>query len=179
MATRFRNINIGKILYEGLRAYYSVNTDGFISILFKFCFALVQPLQAPFDALDIQRTINAIVANCKWEIGQLANVLNYLYDNTLNRIFITQSVPSIVSATTFDYTAILNAGEFGDNPVQLRGFFDKTASSPVIINVPAGTNIASITAVIEQIRIQGIAYQIVEFTPPTPGFPFTLPFTLS
>lgn len=157
----FKNINYGRSLYDGLRAYFSVNSTGHLSILYKLLFCMVQPLQAPFDLLNAQRAINKIVANCKWQIGQLTNVLNYLFDPELSRIFITQSISSIVSATTFEYTAIQNITEFGGgNPVFVRGFQDRSAQTVVTINVPAGTNISEITAIIEQIRIQGIAYQI-------------------
>lgn len=157
----FKNINYGRSLYDGLRAYFSVNSTGQLSILYKLLFCIVQPMQAPFDLLNAQRTVNKIVANCKWQIGQLTNVLNYLFDPGLSRIFITQSISNIVSATTFEYTAIQNISEFGGgNPVFVRGFQDRSAQTSVIINVPPGTNISEITAIIEQIRIQGIAYQI-------------------
>lgn len=162
MAHNFKNINYGRLLYEGLRNYYSVNAAGQVSILFKFLYAIVLPMQAPFDLLDSQRIVNAIVANCKWQIGQLTNVLNYLYDNTLNRIFITQSSAIVISATGFAYLAIQNISGFGGgNPVGVRGFLDQANQSTVIINVPASTNISELTATVEQIRLQGIAYQIV------------------
>lgn len=158
----FKNINYGRSLYDGLRAYFSVNTAGQLSIMYRLLFCIVQPMQAPFDLLNSQRAVNKIVANCKWQIGQLTNVLNYLFDPYLSRIYITQSISNIVSATTFEYPAIQNISDFdGGNPVFARGFFDRSAQTLVTINVPAGTNIGSITAIIEQIRIQGIAYQIV------------------
>lgn len=152
------------MLYEALRNYFSLNTHGEISILYKYCAALIFPLQAPFDAYDIQRRIYEIIANCKWQIGQLTNVLNYLFDPILNRIFLTQSTTISVSAPEFEYTTLLQMQEF-DTPalVQTREFNDRLAGTSVIINVPIGTDIPAITATIEQIKIDGIPYQIIEF----------------
>src|ERR1044072_3249275 len=99
----FKKIHYGRVLYETLRAYYSVNSSGNISQLYKYLLAIIQVMQAPFDGYDIYRTKEAIIANCKWQIGQLTNVLNYLYDNKLKRIFITQSVLTVINDPIFQY----------------------------------------------------------------------------
>jgi hypothetical protein len=157
----FKKISIQTMLYESLRNYYAVNNDGNVSILYKFLAAILQPLQAPFDAYDASRVRSALIAQCKWEMGQLANVLNYLFDSTLNRIFITQTTIDVVSDVTFAYPSTSSDWRFGEGPaVQERVFFDRASQTPVIINIPNTVNMAAITAVIEQIRIQGTFYQI-------------------
>lgn len=160
----FRHIDYGKLLYETLRAYYSVNSSGNISIMYKYLLAILQVLQAPFDGYEIYRTKEAIIANCKWQIGQLTNVLNYLYDPTLSRIFITQSVILPVADPTFAYLPDNFDTVFAEDPeIFERTFTDKAASTLVTINVPIGVNISDLTATVEQIKLTGIPYQIVTF----------------
>lgn len=160
----FRNIDYGKMLYEALRNYYSINSTGELTILYKYMACMVQPLQDPFNAYAAQRTINALIAQCKWQIGQLTNVLNMLYDSTLKRIYITQNRPITTQAVGFPYNAITQARGFGEAAIlQARGFGDTPARSTVIINIPVVIDIPSITATIEQIRLKGIPYEILTF----------------
>jgi hypothetical protein len=164
MGQTFRNINYGRLLYESLRNYFSVNTANQISILYQYCACFLQPLIAPFAAYVAFRNTEALIAQCQWQIGQLTNVLNFLFDSLLQRIFITQSTITIISDPEFAYPAINFDGEFGET-VQIweREFFDPVTVSTVTINVPIGTDISAITAVINQIRIQGIPYLIATF----------------
>jgi hypothetical protein len=161
----FRQIHYGRLLYETLRAYYAVNSAGNISGLYKFLIAIVQVLQEPFDIYDTYRIKEAIIANCKWQIGQLTNVLNFLYDPTLSRIFITQSVVAAISDPIFAYPPIHFDQTFADAPPAIfeRTFADRAATTLVTINVPTGTNISDLTATVEQIKLIGIKYQIVTF----------------
>lgn len=161
----FKDIHYGKLLYETLRAYYSVNSSGNISTFYKYLLAIVQTMQAPFDNYNTYRRKEAVIANCKWQIGQLTNVLNYLYDSTLNRIYITQSVILPVADPTFDYPPVNFDGAFTDSPPAIfeRTFSDRVASTLVTINVPTGTNVSDLTATVEQIKFQGIPYKIIEF----------------
>lgn len=152
------------MLYEALRNYFSLNTAGEISILFKYCSALLFPLQGPFDAYDLVRRAYEIVANCKFQIGQLTNVLNYFYDPLLKRIFIAQATIVVLSAPEFEYTTDVQCMEFEEPATaQAREFGDKTAGQLVSINIPIGIDLAAITATIEQIKVDGIDYQIIEF----------------
>lgn len=165
--TGFRYVDIGKMEYETLRGYYSVNSSGKISVLYKYIACLLAPLQNPFNAFDTQRQIQWLVAQCAWEIGQLTNVLNFLFDPSLKRIFITQSVSDPVSAVTFAYPAITQAFVFNEistasGNLQMR-VFGEVSRSILTINVPVSVNIPAITAIIEQIRLQGIPYRIVIF----------------
>lgn len=160
----FRHINYGKLLYETLRAYYAVNSSGNITVMYKFLLAIVQVLQSPFDEYEIYRTKEAIIANCKWQVGQLTNVLNYLYDPALSRIFITQSAISPIDDPTFAYAPYNFDTVFAEDPeIFERTFSDRVASTLVTINVPVGVNISDLTATVEQIKLTGIPYQIVTF----------------
>ena len=98
-------------------------------------------------------------------MGQLTNVLNYLFDTTANSIYITQISIDIVSVTGFAYNAIQQVGAFGGKAVQVRGFNDRANQTAVIINVPDYVNLSAITAIINQIVIPGIVYEINIFIP--------------
>lgn len=158
---KFRSIDYGKMLLETLRSYYSVNALGKVNNFYKYMACLIQPLIPVFNDYATQRTLNGLIANCYWQIGQATNVLNYLYDNIEKRIFITQSSQNPVSATTFGYTATLQAGIFGEFPAQMRTFDDKADQNIVTIHIPNTVNVGEITATINQLILQGIAYQIV------------------
>lgn len=165
MPNNNRNINYATLLYEALRNYFSINAAGQVSILYKYLAAIIAPLQAPFDAFDIFRKKENIIASCKWQIGQLTNVLNYLFDNPLSRIFITQSVVTPVSDPTFAYPPDNFDMTFADSPPEIFEveFTDKTLQTVVTIHVPVSANLAEITAAVNQIRMQGIPYNIVTF----------------
>src|SRR5579863_2763033 len=164
---KFRTISYGKMLYETLRAYFSVNDQGEMSVLYQICAAIVQPLQDPFDAYHTFRVAASMVANFKWQIGQLTNVLNYFFDTSLQRIFITQSVVNIVSDSTFAYDPITYDDVFENAYlINEREFGDGANKTTVAINVPvsvAGTSLSQITATLEQIRLPGIQYVIQTF----------------
>lgn len=152
------------MLYEAMRNYFAINTSGNVSILYKYLSCFVQPMQGPFDAYAAFRATQALIASCKWQIGQLTNVLNYLFDNVLNRIFITQNTVAVISDPIFNYAPIHFDSDFGTAPPQQfeRIFTDKSNQELVKINVPAAVDLNEITAVIEQIRVSGIPYQIVQ-----------------
>lgn len=159
----FRNINYGKVLYEALRNYFAVNMQGDLTILYKYMAAVVQPLQQPFDAYVLFRTREALIASCKFQIGQLTNVLNFLFDNLLKRIFITQSAVSVIADPIFQYAPVNFDSDFATAPVQYEpNFNDRTNQSLTIINAPLSVDLAELTAVIEQIRLKGIPYKIVQ-----------------
>lgn len=162
--TRFRSIDIGKMLYESLRAYYSVNSKGKVNWLYKYCACLVQPLQGPFTAYEAQRIQNGLIANSKFQIGQLTNVLNYLYDNLLNRIFITQGFFEPTVARNFNEPPILFARNFGETPIAFaRNFGEQSKLIDAIIHVPASANLSQLTATVAQMALEGLRYSIVVF----------------
>lgn len=152
------------MLWDSLGNFFSLNSVLSLSIMYKICAAYVQPLPAPFAAYVAFRNNAWLIAQCKWQIGQATNVLNMLFDLVDQRITITQSSTSPVSLTTFEYPAIgQTGGAFGSPPVlQLRAFGDKAASTIVTINIPAGISLTAITAVVNQIIIPGIPYQIIQ-----------------
>lgn len=166
LPTGMRNIDYGKMLYEALRNYYSVNSSGQVSILFKYCAACVAVMQDPFDTYNTNRQTAWLVAQCAWEIGQLTNVLNFLYDPTLKRIYIDQSVSMTPAAPGFAYVTPVNAPGFAYvSGVGLRGFYNAPFTSALTFWVPAAlTSILSqIAATIAQVAIEGITYQILTY----------------
>lgn len=160
--SNFRSINFTLMLYETLTKFFSLNKVGNASWLYKFCAACVQPLQQPFADFVTFRNKEYLIAQCKFTIGQLTNVLNYLYDPVQNRINITQSIANPVYAMQFAYKPILFASRFGTPAlIFARGFTDRTGQTTAKINVPAGIDLSDLTATVAQIDITGIDYQIV------------------
>lgn len=165
--TNFRHINYSKMLFETLRRYFAVNAAGNMSYPYKYLTCFVAPLAQQFETFEVFRNKENLIASCKWEIGQLTNVLNYLYDIDLKRIYITQSLVSAVSLTMFEYAAIQQAQDFGGSTsLQLREFTDDPNQTIVTIYVPSAiysTVVSDMTATVNQIKIDGIPYQINSF----------------
>ena len=153
--------------FETLRSYFSVNASGQLSILYKFVFSCLYPLQSVFDNYDSFRIKKQIIASCKWQIGQLTNVLNYFFDPTLKRIYINQSEVTVIADPTFDY-----------DPVSFDPVFDETTTifEPVFSGLSSKTNATimvpvsvfstsenEIISVLEQVKMNGIPYQINTF----------------
>lgn len=164
MPYNLRNIDYSRQLYESLRNYYAVNSNGQVSMLYKILYCFLQPLQPGFDAYALFRQREFLIAQCRYIIGQLTNVLNMLYDPTLKRIFITQSTVSQLSAPGFAYTTYVQAQGF-DAPaqVQARGFYDSANRTLTTINVPDATDLNDLIATVEQIRLKGKIYAIQTF----------------
>lgn len=161
---RYRKLEIGKMLYETLRAYYSVNSAGQLSWLYKYCAAILQPLVAPLAEYEIQRVYDGLIANSKFQIGQLTNVLNYLYDQPLNRIFITQGFYSQTVDRNFNEPAILFARNFDETAIAFaRNFGEMGKFEQAVIHVPASDNVSALTATVAQMALEGLSYLIITF----------------
>ena len=173
----FKNITYSKLSYECMRAYHSVNAAGQLSELFKFMLCCVYPLQDQFNQFDLWRRRELLIASCKWQVAQLANVLNMIYipngvsphgiykpngdinpGSTIPNIYIVQ----ISSGYTFapnieDSNSTTFAPNIDDNP---------TAVGVVKIYVPTAIYSVSgdqIVSDIEQIKLSGISYEIIPF----------------
>jgi len=162
------------MLYETLGAYHSTNVHGELSYTYKFCICCLYVLQAPFVNFDVFRIRKKLIANCMWQISQLQNVLNYLYDTTLNRIIISQSIEVYVYAPEIDasessvFAIEIDAGE----SIVLASNIDDTTinSSLVTIHVPNSlyidtAQISLLISEVEQIRLLGVLYRIVSSNP--------------
>jgi hypothetical protein len=126
------------MLFETLRHFFSVTSNSAISVLFTFLTAFVQLFEAPFASFVIFRNKEQLIAQCKWQVGQLANVLNILYDSTLLRIYCTQSSYTNIGLTQFEYPATVFFSDFGTPAtVFLKEFNDKVETSQFTINVPS------------------------------------------
>jgi len=165
----FKTIDYSKMLVETMRAYHSVNAAGQLSYLYKFCLCCLYVLQTPFNNFHIWRLRKRIVAGCLWQMTHVKNVLNYLYDSTLNRIVISQSVPLYIYAPIIDeaestvFAIIIDEGE---TTVYAPNIDDPTLSTSLVtIFVPATlyadpAQMSQLTADIELIKLKGILYQI-------------------
>jgi hypothetical protein len=163
--SKFRSIDYGKMLYETLRNYYSVNAQGKISLLYQYLACLIQPLIAPWDNYENNRLLNGLIADTKWQIGQLTIVLNYLFDPNLKRIYITQASYTNVDDPEFAYPPVNFDDVFADTPLIFEREFDDALGFVMLtFHIPSTVNEAAVTAVIEQIRLQGIQYRIVIFS---------------
>lgn len=149
------------MLYETLTGFFSINEQGQASWLYKFCAACLSVLQNPFNSFVLFRNKEQLIAGCAWQIGQLTNVLNYLYDSIQNRITITQSTVTPEFFWKFAYPPSMFLGSFADAPLTYLFPFGGVAISEVTINVPPGIDLADLTATVAQIVLSGIPYKIV------------------
>ena len=159
---QFKTIRYPWMLVDTLRAYHTVNAAGQLSFMYKFCLCCIYPLQAVFNAFHIWRIHTWLVAGCKWQIGQLQNVLNMIYDSTLNRIVVVQATNDYVLAPNIDDSAYPTA-----NYIQAPNIDDATGGSGLTILVPyniydAPVTMSALTSDIESIRLKGIRYTIKE-----------------
>jgi hypothetical protein len=165
---KFRSISFPTILHESLRDYFSINKAGKLSFLYKFLICILWPLKLAWDNFETYRQKIYLISICGWKLGQLTNVLNYLYDSSNNSIYITQSVIEMVFDPTFTGTTINFDPTFaGITTVFEATFSDSASIIPVIIHIPsslfndAGKK-SDLVATIEKIRILGLKYEIQE-----------------
>ena len=141
--------------YESLRAYFAVNSSGQLSILYKFVISCLFILQLPFNNYDTFRVRKFIIANCKWQIGQLTNVLNYLFGTTLitiNNSDITTINDVVFAETPDNYDLMFGPG----NPINEILFGGLLSRSDITFHVPSGIDQNELISVIEQIKITGL-----------------------
>lgn len=162
---KFRTIDYPKMLYETLRNYFSVNAKGDISLLYKYLACIVQPLILPFDNFESQRLLNGLIADTKWQIGQLTIVLNYLFDPIYKRIYLTQASFTNISDPEFAYPPVNYDDVFANSPMVFeREFNDPLSFNMLTFHIPSSVDEPLFVSIIEQIRLQGIQYQIEVFT---------------
>jgi len=160
----FKSINYRKLLFESLRNFFSVTASGSISTFFKFLTAFVQPLEAPFTTFTSFRNKELLISQCKWQVGQLANVLNILYDSALLRIYCTQSDYQILSAPQFEYPTNTFFSDFGSaSTIFANEFSDKVNVTIFTINVPTTVYSSDLLATVNQIAFDGSNFTINQF----------------
>jgi hypothetical protein len=152
--------------YETLRNYFSVNKAGRLSILYKFLLACLWPLQQQWNTFELWRQKIWLISQCKWQIGQLTNVLNTLYDPISKRIFTTQAEAGYIFAPTIDYESDLFAPTIAVESTEFAPtILDSTLLRETIINIPSiisgdDSVYSDFIATIEKIRILGLLYTI-------------------
>lgn len=172
---QFRVIQYGKLLFEGLRNYFSVNSNGLLSILYRYLLSCIYPMQQPIDDFSVWRTNKKLIAGCYYQIGQLTNLLNFLFDSTQNRIYITQAGAGLLFVPTLNDGNLLADMTFAPtltdgvvlSDMTLAPTFNDTNYSftQAIIWLPSdiyndAAILQQITALVEQVKIQGLFYNI-------------------
>lgn len=167
--SQFKTIDYAMMNFEAVRNFHAVNKAGFLSIEYKYTLSMIWPLQNSFNDFDTWRRAKQIIANCKWTIGQVTNVLNYFFDTDLKRIYISQKrltnlfAPIInYESTTFAPTIANESDSFAPN-INENG----TALAEVSIHVPTSIFtdqliMSQLISVVEQIKITGLYYIIEE-----------------
>lgn len=166
---QFKTIDYSMINYEAVRNFHAVNRAGFLSIEYRYTLACIYPLQDTFNNFDTWRQAKKIIAQCKWTIGQLTNVLNYFFDNVQNRIYISQQRISNVFVPIIAYESDVFVPEISsESTVFAPNINDAgTVLAQVTFHVPSDVYNDSLVMnqliiVIEQIKISGFSYAIVE-----------------
>lgn len=101
----FRKIDIVTYTFRVLRANFSIrntieeNKETVYSLnnLYKFCVCCIYDLQYIFNRYDAYRKKYYMIASCYPIVGQIENVLNYLYDPEQKRIIIDNTSSSYMS----------------------------------------------------------------------------------
>ena len=165
--SNFHSIDYSKMIYSGLRDYFAVNKKGKLSFMYIFLMCVCYPLQQIWNNFEVYRKKTWLISQTKWQVGQLTNLLNYLYDPT-NSISIDQAASNQVYATNINYDPIIWASvitDSGHDPVYLPLIGDNPQLSGVIIHIPAALNnnvslFYDFLATLEKIRPLGIFYTI-------------------
>jgi hypothetical protein len=174
----FRSINYARMLYEALRNYLSVTKvyfvdgtqyGGLLSDLYKYLLSCLYMLQSPWDSFEIWRAEKYIIANCKWQIGQLTNVLNYFFDSIQLRIYITQSRTLNLFAPTIAYESTTYAPTIAYESTTYASMITEATSVIAGVNFHVPSDVfndpiamGQLISVIEQVKITGINYVITE-----------------
>lgn len=166
---KFHSIDFPQILHESLRDYFTINKAGNLSFLYRFLLCVIWPFKLVWDTFETYRAKIWLISQTKWQLGQLTNVLNYLYDSINNSIYITQSVIDFIFAPVFAETTTIFAPVFAETTDFFAPTFsDILAFHPVIIHIPASlladtSSYSDMVATIEKIRILGLSYSIETF----------------
>lgn len=158
-------INYSKFLFESLRAYFAVNASGLLSLLYRYLLSCLYPLQTRFDSYAQWRNTFYLISNCKWQTGQLTNVLNRLFDPINESIYITLLGLSSLQASVYGEVTNAFATVYDEIPAAISPVYGEGLTQYlVVIHVPTNVflNLSNITSVVEQIKISGVNYTFVE-----------------
>jgi hypothetical protein len=178
--TLFKRIEYPYLLFETLRNYFSLNSNGRLSILYRYLYCILHPLQQKFNDFDIIRIRQKIIAGCKWERTQLLNVLNHLFPSNIGTITLSESGTNIkfapdiamgnpATSPASDYTFYspdISMGDTSIPPASDYTYFAPDLSAPYIsiqfltFIVPADVTHNEVRNVIDQINI-GINYNVL------------------
>ena len=163
----FRKIDFSQLLKESLRNFFTVNKAGKLSIMYRFCLAVIYPLQLAWNDFEAYRQKTWLISQCKWQLGQLSNVLNMLYDPINKSIYLTQAEAGAIFAPTIDYNSSIFAPVISDSSAIFAPTIDNISNiKETVINIPntiTGDQRSDLIATIEKIRLLGLKYSINTF----------------
>lgn len=159
---KFKTIRYQRMLIDTLGPDWSFDINGNLTWYYKYCLACLQPLVQPFTDFDTFRQKQWLIGQCNYIIGQLTHLLNHFFDPTLKRITISRSTTNQPSIDDWAYPAKtqLSGGWQDPAKAQARSFTDKPASTISIISVPVGVDVGQVTAIVEELVLAGLKYQI-------------------
>jgi hypothetical protein len=177
----FKSINYSKMLLETLRGF-SINKSGNLSVIYKICISCLYPFQVIWDIFDNQnpelsdmfnsRRILKLIAACEWQIGNVENLLNYLFDPVYKRINIAQTLDVTAKwANNFDDSPGLEnlyVNNFDDSPALDEQYFLNFNSVSILqsiayINIPfddTDPRYTALDSVVNMIRLKGTKYEL-------------------
>ncbi len=167
---KLKYINYPRMIFDSLTDFFSVNSEGNLSFMYRFMTGWLWVFQDYFDSFDAFRQKILIIAQCKFTIGQLTNTLNALYDSLLNRIYIGQA--SYVQVDTLwygepDTDELVNTLWYGepdtDELVNTAWYGESVIADYATINIPAALSTTDIEATIKKIAPEGLNYTINYF----------------
>jgi hypothetical protein len=174
----YRTIDYAKMIFETLRSPLSVTKvyfvagvqyGGVLSILYRYCVCCIWPFQNWWNNFETYRIKKKYIAYCKWETGHVTNLLNFLYDNTQKRIYISFKIYTNIFVPSLYYESTVLVPAFAAGVQSLTRVpsiaNDGSGRAGVIINVPNSIYIdpivmADLVSTIEQIKLTGIDYII-------------------
>jgi hypothetical protein len=167
--SQYKNIYYPSLLHESLRDYFSVNKSGKLSLLYRFLLCVLLPLQAAWDIFETYRQKIWLISVCKWQLGQMQNLLNYLYDPDFKRIFLTQSTVVNIYVPVFAENTDIYVAVFAETTyIYLSTANDLPMVHPMTINIPAvissdALKYGDLIATVEKIRLVGLTYVVQTF----------------
>ena len=127
------------------------------------------PLQTEWDLFETYRQKIYLISICKWQMGQLQNLLNYFYDPISKRIYLTQATlfevyDPVIAETTSNFDSVMTESTDINEPV----ITDVMGSFPMIIHIPVAihddtTILNDLIATVEKIKLAGLGYTIETF----------------
>lgn len=166
--SQFKTITYSDLLFEFLRYDLSINkVTNSLSILYRWFYAIIFPLQSSFDNYDTFRKKYWHIGGCKPTCGQLANLLNYYFDPTDKRIEIQQATYNFTFVPTIDdgeSTVMAYNIDETNTDVQIANIDDQRITKNIAeIKVPTALLTDELKKVVNLILIEGLNVENIHY----------------